>query len=305
MLGVLLTILKIIGLILLAFLCLVLLLILIILFVPIKYKAVGEYKEKKPDILLNVSYFLHIVSVSFTFKDKKPEFYIKIFGFKLKKKKKIKKDDTNLQTNVEDAQTSNNTENNNKSKDVDDNVSTNAEPVSNSSDVNETTAEDNTAKTSSNETSTNDSKDEIDNSTEENETETKVSIKEKISKTKNDIDFYINLIKSDYFKNTFYVIKHRIGKILKSILPKRGRINLWLGFENAGTTGEIVGIYKALYSYIGHVVKLNSYYDRECTDVDFNIKGRIYIFIIAFHGLCILLNRNVLKILKMLKKRKK
>lgn len=273
MLGVLLTILKIIGLILLALLCLVLLLILIVLFVPIKYKAVGEYKDKKPDILLNVSYLLHIVSVSFTFKDKKPEFYIKIFGIRLKKKNKKKKTDSNPQSNDECPKSSNDLENNKSSQTIDDSISTDEKPVT--------------------------------NSTEEKETESKTSIKDKISKSKSDLDFYINLIKSDYFKNTFSVIKHRIGKILKSILPKRGRINLWLGFENAGTTGEIVGIYKALYAYIGHVVKLNSYYDRECTDVDFNIKGRIYIFIIAYHGLCILLNRNVLKILKMLKKRKK
>jgi len=304
MLSVLLTVLKIIGLVLLALLCILLALFLLILFVPIKYKAVGEYKDKKPDILLNVSYLLHIVSVSFTFKDKKPEFYVKIFGFRLKKKKvnqnksKNNKEISNSeQTNKEviSKKEVNLLKEDNSQKEVILSKKDISEKVD-SSDEDTSVKEDNIAKE--------DISSENNTTAENNETK-KISFKDKLSNTKKDAEFYINLIKSDYFKNTFAVIRHRVGKILKSILPKRGKINLWLGFENAGTTGEIVGIYKALYAYIGHVVKLNSYYDRECTDVDFNIKGRIYIFILAFHGLCILLNKNVLKILRILKKRKK
>lgn len=294
MLGVLLTILKIIGLILLAILCLILLLGILILFVPIKYKAVGEYKNKKPDILLNVSYLLHILSISFTFKDKKAEFYIKIFGIKLKKKKPGTKKTKQKSTDAISVEESN--------------IKTDAHKTDETGSVTDVVEEknpDNENKSSTKEKSANDINEAEDTESNEENEANKTSFKDKISNVKKESEFYIKLIKSDYFKNTFNVIKHRIGRILKSILPKRGRINLWLGFENAGTTGEIVGVYKALYDYIGHVVKLNSYYDRECTDVDFNIKGRIYLFIILFHGLCILLNRNVLKILKMLKKHKK
>lgn len=272
MLVIILNILKIIGFILLAIIGLVFLLLFIVLFVPIRYKAVGEYKNKKPDILLNASFLLHILSVSFIFKENKPVFCIKVFGIKLKKKKSRPKSADH--TAGSDFADSNNDEIN--SANVDNDSKSNSDEA-------------NSDKANNKENSANNTDDNL---------HKKNSLKDKLT-------FYYGILKSDSFKAALGICKDRIGKIIKSILPKRGRINMWLGFENAGTTGEIVGYYKALYSYIGHVVKLYSFYDRECTDIDFNIKGRIYTFVIIYHLICILLNKNIRIIIKKVKRNKK
>jgi len=248
MLVIILNILKILGIILLAFIAIIISLLLIVLFVPIRYKAQGEYKEKKADILLNASFLFHIISVSFSYKENKSLFSIKLLGFNLKKKRK---------------QTSQNTSKTQNESETPSDTSVNNDASNN-----------------------------------ENNEIHKKSLKETLC-------FYLNLLKSDAFKSTLVICKTRIGKILKSILPKKGKINIWLGFENAGTTGEIVGYYKALYAYIGHVVKLYSYYDRQCTEADFKIKGRICTVYVLYNMICILLNKNVRRLLKVLKNRNK
>ena len=64
MIHILLTILKIIGIILLVIIGLILAILLCVLFVPVRYKAKIDYQEGKPDISVNVSYFLHAISVN-------------------------------------------------------------------------------------------------------------------------------------------------------------------------------------------------------------------------------------------------
>ena len=84
MIHILLTILKIIGIILLVIIGLILAILLCVLFVPVRYKAKIDYQEGKPDISVNVSYFLHAISVNAVYRDKKISKVLKIFGFKTK-----------------------------------------------------------------------------------------------------------------------------------------------------------------------------------------------------------------------------
>ena len=82
MLSILLTVLKILGIIILCVLALVLLLLLMVLFVPLRYKASGQFRDKKIKFNAKATYLLHIISVSVFYSDKL-EYVIRIFGFKL------------------------------------------------------------------------------------------------------------------------------------------------------------------------------------------------------------------------------
>ena len=98
MLNVVLTILKIIGIVLLVILALVIALLLIVLFVPIRYSAHVVKEEPEPgggaiDGLraeAKVTWLLHLISFRIGFADKKLSKVLKVFGIDLSKKKKEK-----------------------------------------------------------------------------------------------------------------------------------------------------------------------------------------------------------------------
>ena len=83
MLHILLTILKVIGIIILVLISLVILIIAAILFVPIRYSidAVYDRKVKNLDFKIKITYLLHLISVKYIYKDD-DGLSIKIFGIK-------------------------------------------------------------------------------------------------------------------------------------------------------------------------------------------------------------------------------
>ena len=87
MISVLLMILKILGLIILWTLIIVLALLLFILISPIRYRGRADFHGKVL-VQAKVSWLLHILSISFDWKDKNSDLVIKIFGIPLKSKKK-------------------------------------------------------------------------------------------------------------------------------------------------------------------------------------------------------------------------
>ena len=68
MIGILLTALKIIGIVILAIIALALLIILMVLFIPVRYKGKVYFKEV-PDIALSVTWFFKFLSLNITYKD--------------------------------------------------------------------------------------------------------------------------------------------------------------------------------------------------------------------------------------------
>lgn len=128
---------------------------------------------------------------------------------------------------------------------------------------------------------------------------------QKINDLKDKVNFYLELIKKNSTKRAFSVLKKNLLKMLKSILPKKGRINIWLGMENAGTTGEILGAYKALYDYIGGVIHFYPYFDREYLECNLKVKGLIFPFILVYRALKIYFNRDCNRLIKILRKKTK
>lgn len=261
MLAIFLTILKIIGIILLCLIGFILLLLLIILFVPVRYCAKGSYKEKKPKLLLRVSYLLYLFCLIVSYNDKL-DYYIRLFGIKidLKKLKSTKKKTQSVSLEASDD------------KDVNDSSE----------------------------------KNEIDSDDKEPESdEDKQGFIEKISSKKEKLEYYIDILTKDTTKEALLVCKDRIGKALKALLPYKGKIYARIGLENAGTTGKILGIYKALYDYIGDIVVFYPVFDSEVIDIEFNLKGRIRFVTVLYHFIRIYFDKNCHRLIKLFIKNNK
>ena len=122
---------------------------------------------------------------------------------------------------------------------------------------------------------------------------------EKISSKKEQLDYYLDILSKDTTKEALIVCKDRIGKALRAILPYKGKIYARMGLENAGTTGKILGIYKALYDYIGDVVVFYPVFDSEIIDIEFNLKGRIRFVTVLYHLIRIYFDRNCHRLIKL------
>lgn len=306
MLGILFTVLKIIGITLLAILCLFVFLILIVLFVPLRYKAEGFYRDKKYLLKANISFLLHILSVSINF-DGKMDMAIKIFGIKIGRRKRknkanSKKNDIDSdepkvdvinqkenEENISDEATNTSVENTNV-------VAEGAEPANaKAEDVSENT-----------EAAENIDADTLDNV---NDSDSAVNDKtDKKNKAKNEsfikkIKYYWDLFHDESVKRAVSQCKRRIGLMIKSILPRKGRIYIRLGLENAGIVGELYGLYSALFIYIGNVVKFVPVYTEKAFEAELKLRGHIRAIALIHQLICVLLDKDCRKLIKILLKK--
>lgn len=327
MLGILLTILKIIGIIFICILGLILLLVLMVLFVPLRYKAEGEYKSKKPKVQVKASYLCHIISVSISYIDKL-DFSIRIFGIKLRLKKKTKDDTKNkasIGANISKETSADNTTsadststsdikessdgeianenisaecNNYQNNDINDNCNVEPEGKNENIEVKEST--DDIDKDDSHKASKN-----AKNIKKEKLNDDKKSFGEKLEDFKDNIDYWKDLITKDSTRRAFEVCIHRIGMLFKSILPRKGYFKVWLGLEDAGLTGKIVGAYWALYRYIGKVVNLYAYYDKQIIEAEFKLSGKIVPFSLLIQLILIYFDKDCHRLIHLFIKKSK
>lgn len=256
MLGILLSILKIFGIIILSIIGFLILIILVVLFVPIRYRAKGSYKDNVFNAKAVVSYILHIFTAVVLF-DSKLDYYIRLFGIKINIKNLMKKDS-------------------NDSDDI--NAKSDEEAIDDQQE--DSSDEDDSA-----------DKDSADNT---DESKTKPSLKDR----KADIDFYLDLIQKDETKAAFHTCKERIGRMLKSVLPYKGKIYIAFGTGDAGLVGEIFGFYEALFPYIGNVITFVPYFTDKYVEVSFDIKGRIRAISVLYQLIRIYFDKNCHRLIK-------
>lgn len=94
MISVILTILKILGIVILSIIAFTLLLALAILFVPVRYRAQAKIDEKEYEGNVKASWLLHFLSFKITFVDKKPNKIFRVLGISVKKSSKGKKENS-------------------------------------------------------------------------------------------------------------------------------------------------------------------------------------------------------------------
>jgi hypothetical protein len=282
-LAVLLTVLKIIGLILLGILAFVLALLLVVLFVPIRYKADGFYKDKDYNVKGKANWLLYAVTVSFDLKASKDP-VIKILGIKLKGKKK-KGSEEKTGEDSSDPET--------KEASLDD---TDEE----SKDLKERNDEDTTDKVT--DVSLTDSSERSEENTAKSEDEKSSEKKRKNADDKKEfksesvydkIKRYIEIIKSEDFKESFSLVKKQLCRLLKAVLPRKWEINASLGFEDPSLTGYVCALSGAMYMWFRKHIHIVGDFDNEEISADAYFKGRIYIVVLVYVFIRVWFNKKI------------
>lgn len=268
-LAILLTILKVTGIVLLCIIGLVLFVLLIVLFVPIRYKADGFYKDSDYNVKAKASWLLHVVTVSFDLKASK-EPVIKVFGIKLKgKKKKDEEEGETAEETTEDV-----------TKEA--KVETKEEAV-------EEIKEESTDEQFSEETA----KDEEDKRSEKKDKRSKDKKEFKSESVYDKIKRYVDIIKSDEFKESFALVKKQLCRLLKAILPGKWEINASLGFEDPSLTGYVCAVSGAMYMWFRKHIHIVGDFDEEKIDAKAYFKGRIYIVVLVYVFLRVWFNKKI------------
>ena len=255
---ILLTILKVIGIIIASIIGLILLILAVVLFVPVRYNGNAGFKGK-PDINLKISYLLHIVSARFDLHEGDSKLLIKIFGIKLGKKKekkhKIKKSKKKKQKIT-------------KSNEI--------------PEIKEETVTDNNLKqqkiTKIEEYVT----EEEDTFYEEKKEKSKKSIFKNIKDKYNNISAKVknisNEIKDESNKRALRIVIGSAGKILKHIMPKHHNIDILFGTGDPASTGEILGAVYAMTFLLGVNITVTPDFENKVIEVQSSFKGRIRLF---------------------------
>ena len=288
MIGILLTALKIIGIVILAIIALALLIILMVLFIPVRYKGKVYFKEV-PDIALSVTWFFKFLSLNITYKDGldiigKVGWLFKVYS--------NHDDDTDTNEEIEDYKS--------EVREIVDTVNENKEEdisVDNTNKANVITEKKENLE-AENKIKALDKQEKKQSKKKKSKSNKKKSTAKKESK----LDKLINKAKDIHYllteeenKKTLLLMLEKIKNLLVHILPKRIVGFFKFGFDDPSTTGQVleaVAIFYPLYRDDFKIVPM--FYD-EIIEVDISFKGRLRVFYALYIGLILWLNKKKIK----------
>lgn len=129
------------------------------------------------------------------------------------------------------------------------------------------------------------------------------TICDKIKKAAVDLQYYLDLLKSDVFRAAFGLCGKQLGRILKSIRPKKCHIRLLVGTGDPAGTGQILAVYGIFYPFIGNNVRIEADFDGQAVlEGSLFIKGRIRVFTLLVSAFKVYRDKNIRRLIKMFKR---
>ena len=309
-----LTILKVIGIILLVILLLILLLLSLILFAPIKYRFNGEYFDE-PDIDANVRYFPVALNARVTFKENKLEYTIRMLGGViltntnaklswLGKKISPVNDDKTDNTEVNDTVTNLNE----KKDEITNTNNSNTENTGINNDLNNTDIKQDISE---------DIKSDKKKKRKNNKNKQKLSdiisqkiasIKTKYNEIKNKLatinkkkDALIKVYHSKRFEKAKSDVIRYIKELLKVLKPKKLEGNIHFGLDDPAATGEVLGGLSVFLPIYDNCLTINPDFEKKIIEGIIKGNGTIYLCSIVKIALKILFNKNLIRVSKKVK----
>ena len=304
---VLLNILKIIGIILLCILSFILVLLLLILFVPVRYRLKAVRKEQDDAMVhadAKVTWLLHLLSVSFRY----PEaayLKVRVFGIPVYSTEKKEQDKTEQDKNEQDKSEQNGQEL--------DRVK--ADEAKQKDKTEEKTEEKAVEK----------QEEELEKLLEEKLKEeeeeptlirfikklfeklikikyTILQICDKIKHIVKNVRYYVAIMKSNCFQRAFSLCKEEVFSLIKSIMPRKLKGNFLIGTGDPASTAQILAVHGMLYPFIGNHITIVPDFENTVIEGDLFIKGRITVFKILKTAVKVYFNKDVRKVLRLLKR---
>ena len=123
-----------------------------------------------------------------------------------------------------------------------------------------------------------------------------------ISRVCDKIKMIKTTLESDIFKRAFDLVKKKLLRIIKMILPDKIKAAILFGSGDPADTAEIMALYGTLYPVLFDKVSFEPDFDRKVVMADAHIKGHITVFTILYSVLVCYFNKDVKKVIKRIKK---
>lgn len=309
MLSVVLAIFKFIGITILILSAVFLLVICLILFVPIRYRAIGFYKDTYR-IQVKMNWLLHSASLVLSYEKDSPfQMKLRIFGIpiydnlrprknKLKKRKKIS--GKSLQPDFEAAEelSSYKAKDSPRGEEIPEISASSLQEESNSTSARYTEKEEKVPKMQKNNRQLKILQN-IKNFFAEvigffqNIKYTFYKICATIKRRKDNITYYVELLQKDSIKAAFLACKKQLLRIFKNLKPQKFQVNLHIGMEDPAAMGDILGVWGMLYPiHEGHI-DICPDFEQSVLEGDFYCKGRVTVCIYLWTVMIILFDKNM------------
>lgn len=127
---------------------------------------------------------------------------------------------------------------------------------------------------------------------------------DKIKSTLDNIQYYRQVLESDAFKHSFGLCREQIGYIIRKLKPDRFEADFVVGTGDPASTGEVLAIWGMLYPLIGQHVRIVGDFACDGLRVEgrLYIKGKIRAFTFLRVAIRIYFNKDIRKLIRLLKK---
>lgn len=315
MISILLTVLKVLGILLLVLLGIVLLVLLLVLFVPLRYTLEAQRKEGSEEafsVKAKITWMLHLLNIHARF-PQTPYLKARVLCFTLfstdkKSKEKPAKGKKSSPKSSEEKTKDREAEKEEPGK----NGEKQTEPV-----------QEQTSSSAEGESKTEQESSQTEKSTEfepeedtptffgfwkrifslfQNIRYTITQICDKIKHIIKNIRYYLEIIKSDMFMRAFGVSKSQIWKLLYLVRPRKIKGKLLIGTGDPASTGQVLAIYGILYPLLGDQVSVTPDFDRKIVVGELFVKGKVTVFWLVKAAWIIYFNKDLRRIIKMFKR---
>ena len=130
------------------------------------------------------------------------------------------------------------------------------------------------------------------------------NICDKIKNTSDTIHYYREVLESEIFRSSLQQCRGELGWVFRKLKPDRFEADLIVGMEDPAVTGEILAIYGMLYPLIGQSVRVAGDFECDKTRVEgrFYMRGRIRAFTFIRAAVRLYFNKDIRKLIRLLKK---
>lgn len=120
-----------------------------------------------------------------------------------------------------------------------------------------------------------------------------LNMKEKLENLKETIYWYKEVLEREESGRAITKGKQQILKFLNHVKPRKIRGNVLFGFEDPGTTGEVLGFISMFYPLFGNHITVIPDFERTIFQGDFYIKGRMRAFNLFRFGFSIFFDKDI------------
>lgn len=124
----------------------------------------------------------------------------------------------------------------------------------------------------------------------------------KIKKLKEKAESYYKLFEREETQITLKRTAKKLFRILKYLLPDKGKIEGKVGFDDPSMTGELMAFVSLLYPFWGKYIEIVPYYEDEIMEFSFDCRGKFFIGLLLYQIISLILNKHFIRFIKLVKK---